>query len=140
MNKLKELRNQSERRQADIAEEAGLSREYLSALENGRKKLSIPAARSLAKVYGTSPWILLDLGIEEQDTILREEHESLVAEIEDLQKKHANEIFLKQKEIDSLTEQVAQLKHSLEFAETMCKMLQKQINLLQPNLSERENA
>lgn len=140
MSLLKEFRKKAGKRQADAAEEAGLTREYLSALENGKRKLSLSAARALARVYGTTTLALLGIDKDSETPIAQEHHDTSETEIDELKRRFANDIFLKQKEIDSLKQRLKQSEESLTMSQSMCKILQKQVDLLEKALADKENA
>lgn len=139
MTKLKTLREQSGRLQTDIASEVGISREYLSSLENGRRDLTRAMAEKLAALYGVSPAELLGYQLPEQKHVLGNDWSFLQNEKERLKQEHAQELQAAQEEADTWRSKYEDMKHSRDFAESMCEMLKKQVISLQEKLSEREN-
>jgi len=125
MSDLKEMRQQAGKTQTEFAESSGYSREYINALENGRRTLTRKAAEKLAPLYGTSPGALMGYENPGESKLLQEARDIHGAEIAALNKKHAEEVHALRKEIDSLTATVDQLRHSLSFAESMCEILKK---------------
>ena len=71
MTKLKSLREQTGRLQSDIASEVGITREYLSSLENGRRRLTRGLAEKLAEVYDVSPAELLGYPLPDPGRVLK---------------------------------------------------------------------
>ena len=58
----------------------------------------------------------------------------------DLEKReHARELQAKQAEIDRLSEEVARLRHDLDFTQSVCRQMMKQNNLQEDTLSDGEN-
>ncbi|MDI6907492.1 MAG: helix-turn-helix transcriptional regulator [Thermoanaerobacterales bacterium] len=51
-NRLRELRQQAELRQEDLAERVGVSRQTIISIENGRYNPSLVLAHRLARVFG----------------------------------------------------------------------------------------
>ena len=140
MSTLKDLRLDTGKTQEEIAEQTGYSREYINALENGRRTMSRGAAETLAPVYGTTAGELMGYVNAENRAILKEERDVHKAEMDELIRIHAEEIHAKQKEIDLLQAQVEQLNQSLTFAKSMCEILKKQLDILQRGPSNRENS
>ena len=139
MNTLKTLRIQSGRKQTDVAEEAGISREHLSALENGRHRLVPNRAERLAAIYGVSPADLMGYHMPEDARSMKEEMDSARARFEAREMEYARELQTKQAEIDRISEEVARLQHDLKFTQDVCSRLMKQNNLPEETLSEGEN-
>ena len=139
MNTLKKLRIQSGRKQTDVAEEAGISREHLSALENGRHRLAPEWAEKLAAIYGVSPADLMGYHMPEDARSMKEEMDSARARFEAREREYARELQAKQAEIDRLSEEVARLQHDLKFTQDVCRRLMKQNNLPEETLSDGEN-
>ncbi len=139
MNTLKKLRIQSGRKQTDVAEEAGISREHLSALENGRHRLAPERAEKLAAIYGVSPADLMGYHMPEDARSMKEEMDSARARFEAREREYARELQAKQAEIDRLSEEVARLQHDLKFTQDVCRRLMKQNNLPEETLSDGEN-
>ena len=139
MNTLKTLRIQSGRKQTDVAEEAGISREHLSALENGRHRLVPNRAERLAAIYGVSPADLMGYHMPEDARSMKEEMDSARARFEAREMEYARELQTKQAEIDRISEEVARLQHDLKFTQDVCRRLMKQNNLPEETLSEGEN-
>ena len=52
MNKLKEMRKKSGKRQIDVAKELGVSKCALWYYETEQRKLSLDMAKKIAKIYG----------------------------------------------------------------------------------------
>lgn len=50
INNLKQLREDKNMRQYDLAQKAGISRSYYTMIENGRKKPSPKVAKRIAKI------------------------------------------------------------------------------------------
>lgn len=50
INNLKQLREDKNMRQYDLAQEAGISRSYYTMIENGKKKPSPKVAKRIAKI------------------------------------------------------------------------------------------
>lgn len=139
MSKLQELRRESGRLQADIAEEAGISREYLSSLENGRNGLTRELAEKLARIYGVSPVEVLEYALPESDRRLKDDWEAARSRIERLKQDHARELQSKQLEIDSLKALLEQSRSSNTFAQSMCEQLLKQNEALSRRVEELES-
>ncbi len=139
MNNLKDLRKMSGKKQEDVAAEVGISREYLSALENGRQKLGRPLAERLAAFYGVSPVNLLGYWMPDVAGALKEEKDRSQARIDRLQEEFQREREILLAKIDSLQSRLDQALHSQEFAESMCETLKKQINSLQDRETDEEN-
>ena len=53
-NRLKVLRAERDWSQADLADQAGVSRQTINALETGKYDPSLPLAFKIAQVFGTS--------------------------------------------------------------------------------------
>ena len=138
-NNLKDLRKMSGRKQADVAAEAGISREYLSALENGRQKLGRSLAEKFAAIYGVSPADLMGYWIPDPDRSLRDERDSYKRQIERLKQDYAQQLQNKQLRIEALEQQLEQALHALAFAESVCDMLKLQINSKSDKGTEGEN-
>lgn len=51
-NKLKQLRAERDWSQAELAEELGVSRQTVNAIENGKYDPSLPLAFRIARVFG----------------------------------------------------------------------------------------
>lgn len=51
-NRLRDLRNQFNLRQEDLADKVGVSRQTIISIENGRYNPSLQLAQKLAKVFG----------------------------------------------------------------------------------------
>jgi len=51
-NKLRELRGMAGLRQEDLAEQAGVSRQTIISIENGRYSPSLPLAHKIARLFG----------------------------------------------------------------------------------------
>ena len=139
MNTLKDLRIRTGRKQADVAAEAGISREYLSALENGRHRLVRDLAEKLGAIYGVSPADLMGYHLPDDSRALKEEMNAYRSRLEAREREHASELQAKQAEIDRLTAEVARLHHDLDFTQDVCRRLMKQNNLPEDTLSEGEN-
>ena len=139
MNNLKDLRKMSGRKQADVAAEVGISREYLSALENGRQKLKRPLADKLAAAYGVPSDSLMGYWMPDIAFSLKEERDRFQARIGQLQEDFQRERERYLTRIESLEAQLEQACHSQAFAESMCEMLKKQINSLQEKETDMEN-
>ena len=101
MNILKDLRAQTGRKQADVASEAGISREYLSALENGRQRLVRDLAEKLAAIYGVSPADLMGYRLSEDTRILKDERDIYRSRLEAREREFARILQEKQAEIDA---------------------------------------
>ena len=140
MSILKDLRARTGRKQADVAAEAGISREHLSALENGRQRLVPDKAEKLAAIYGVSPADLMGYHLPDTARILKDERESFRSRIERMEADHAREIQAKQAEIERLTADVAQLRHDIDFLQSMCRQMMKQNNPQEDTASKGENA
>ena len=138
MSMLKDLRALSGRKQADVAAEAGISREYLSALENGRQRLVRDLAEKLAAIYGVSPADLMGYHLPDASRALKDEMDTYRSRYEAREKEHAGELQAKQAEIDKLTAEVARLRHDLKFTQDVCRRLMKQNNLPEDTLSDGE--
>ena len=140
MNILKDLRARTGRKQADVAAAAGISREYLSALENGRYRLVRDLAEKLAAIYGVSPADLMGYQLPDAARQLKDERDAYLKRIDQMKADHAREIQARQAEIDRLNAQVAQLRHDIEFFQSMCSQMIKQNNPLEDTASKGENA
>ncbi|MEW6016464.1 MAG: helix-turn-helix transcriptional regulator [Pseudomonadota bacterium] len=72
--KLRNLRAERGWTQAEVCRRTGLSRPYISQLENGRETPSAAALKELAGVYGTSLDFLLDTAqvVEDEELAPRE--------------------------------------------------------------------
>jgi len=64
--RLKKFPNR-EKKQFEIAAEAGISQTFLSQIEGGSKEPSIPVIKSLCKVYDVPPAILFWMAMEPND-------------------------------------------------------------------------
>ena len=128
MTTLQILRKQKGWLQVRVASEADISREYLSALENGRQKLTRQMAEKLADIYGVSPMELLGYQMPETLRSLKDERDSVLTEVDRLRKEHAQQIQTLQAENDALKDQIKSLRHELDFAQSVCKMLMKNNN------------
>ena len=140
MNKIKELREQTGKSQAEIAEEVGISRETMNAIENGRRNLVSRHLDSLSLALGASPVTIL--GYDSSDPaarILSDEHSGYEKKIKALREQHANEMQTKAKEISDLKDLLDQTRHSLKLAEEMNAMLQNQLKSLEKNTAVEEN-
>lgn len=140
MTKLKTLREQTGRLQSDIASEVGITREYLSSLENGRRSLTRGLAEKLAGVYDVSPAELLGYPLPDPGRILGNDWSFYQDEMDRLKREHAQELQAALEEAQTWKSKYEDMKHSRDFAESMCEMLKKQVISLQEKLSERENA
>ena len=138
MDILKNLRQTTGKTQEDIAEESGYTREYVNALENGRRKMSRSAADALAPVYGTTPAVLMGYQSESLP-LLREDRDARKAELDEIMRRHAEELQAKQKEIDDLQAKIARLEHDLDFAQSMGNILKMQLENRQSDPSTEEN-
>ena len=139
MNILKDLRAQTGRKQADVASEAGISREYLSALENGRQRLVRDLAEKLAAIYGVSPADLMGYRLSEDTRILKDERDIYRSRLEAREREFARILQEKQAEIERLNALVAQLRHDLDFTQSVCRQMMKQNNPQGDTVSEGEN-
>ena len=139
METLKQMREQTGRTQTDVAAQAGISREYLSSLETGRRPLSRNVAKRLAEIYGREVWEVLGIDASAETRALREEHKAVWGKLERLKEEHARELQAKQQEIDSLRAQLEEARHGRAFAESMCKMVLKQNNSGQDTGTDGEN-
>ena len=140
MTKLKTLREQTGRLQTDIASEVGITREYLSSLENGRRSLTRSLAEKLAAVYGVSPAELLGYQLPEREHVLENDWSFNQDAMDRLRREHAQELQAALEEAQTWKAKYEDMKHSRDFAESMCEMLKKQVISLEEKLSERENA
>ncbi len=139
MVNLQELRDQTGRLQQDVAEELGISREYLSKLENKKRKLTREMAEKMAALYQVSPAEILGYQMEDSSRELRDERDSFRDRLSRVRKEHARELQVKQNEIDALNKQVDQLRHDLEYMQSVCKMLLKKGNSPAEDPTDEEN-
>jgi putative transcriptional regulator len=66
--RLKEARERKGMTQADLARQAGVSRELINNVENGRKLMSLPHARAVARVLGVGlDWMVGTFETEESE-------------------------------------------------------------------------
>jgi transcriptional regulator with XRE-family HTH domain len=138
MTTLQILRDRTGRLQADIAAEVGISREYLSALEHEKRPLSRDMAEKLAKVYDISPAELMGYHIPDSERSLKNERDHIRLQLDRINEEHARELQAKQSEIDYLKEQNAQLRHDLEYMQSLCKMALNKSNSLPGAESDTE--
>ena len=139
MNSLKELREQSGRKQADVADEAGISREYLSILENGKARPSPKLAESLGGIYGVSPLVILGYPVSEADRTLRDERDLIWHRFERSKEEHARELQTLQARLSTLESENETLRKQLDFTQSVCKLLMKQSNSEEKTETEGEN-
>ncbi len=139
MSSLKELREQSGRKQLDVAAEAGISREYLSILENDRARPSSKLAERLASIYGVSPLVILGYPVAEADRTLRDERDLIWHRFERSNEEHAREIQAIQARLEAVESENETLRRQLDFSQSVCKMLMKQINSREESETEGEN-
>ena len=139
MATLKEMREQTGRTQADVASEAGISREYLSSLENGLRP-SRKLAERLAAIYGRPVAEVLGYYAEEGARELREDTAAGYGSITRIREEHERELQVRDREIDALRAQVDALQqeasslrvqledalHTRDFAQDTVRMLLKQ--------------
>lgn len=60
---LREIRKRSEKKQQDVADEAGISVAYMSMIENGSRLPTISVLKKISQVYGVPLPAILWLGI-----------------------------------------------------------------------------
>lgn len=123
MKTLKQLRLETGRKQEDVAEEAGIAREYLSRLENGKVRLSRDLAEVFAGIYKVSAAELMGFKVSEESRQLREDKEFLWGRYQEREAEHARELQEKQREIESLKELVKELRHRCEHDERVVMKL-----------------
>lgn len=67
--RLKEARNRKGLSQAELARRAGVSRELINNVENGRRLMSLPHARAVARALGVGvDWMLGTFENEDSET------------------------------------------------------------------------
>ena len=140
MNSLKELREQSGRKQVDVATEAGITREYLSILENGRGRPSPKLAERLAAIYGVPPWTVMGYAVPEESGSLQDERKQIWGRLEQSNEEHAREMQAKQREVDLLQARIERLQHDLDHSQAMLEMLMKKFNSLPIAVTDEENS
>ena len=59
------LRTCEESSQADFANKLGVSKQYLSALENNRKTVSVKQAQKFAQILGHSEQVFVELALQD---------------------------------------------------------------------------
>lgn len=140
MATLKEMREKTGRTQADVASEAGISREYLSSLENGHRHPSLKQAERLAAIYGRSVAEVMGLFAEDGSLALADGQGRVYGEIAHIREDHARELEARDREIDalrtrldavlqendSLRVQLEDARHTRDFAQDTVRMLLKQ--------------
>lgn len=129
MNKLKEIRERSGRSQAEVAREAGISRESFNALENGRTALYSRHLEPIAKALGVSlAEVVDDNPVLSDSGKLEDIHSYYAAKMTEMEEKYNRELAAKQKELDATRELLDSVKHSLHLTESIKAMLEKQLN------------
>jgi len=134
MNILRELRDQTGRTQIDVAEEVGISREYLCMLERGKCRLTRGMAEKLARIYGVSPGTLLGYQTPEQARTLKDERDLFRDRYDQARRDLAQERQAYQKRIEEMQAEIERLQQDLRFTQSICK------NLMAKNKSEEEQA
>lgn len=135
-NNIKSLRIQRGINQETLAEEIGISRESLSAMENGHTSLVNKHVEPLAKALSTTPMDVIGYQIPgEADRSLKDTHDRYKERIDRMQEDHERELQEKQRENDilkkeneSLRAQLESTKKALDRADYCIKMYEKQLN------------
>lgn len=84
--RIKELREISSLTQEELAVNAGISRNYISSIENGRYSPSIETLEKIAKVLDVSVIQILDNHVESMENRVQEEINRLTALFQDIPK------------------------------------------------------
>lgn len=143
MKTLKELRAETGRKQGDVAEQAGICREYLSRVENGKKPLSQKLAVRLGEIYHESPMYLMGFEDAAKDKELQEKWETRWGEMEKREAELLQEIQTLRQENEALKKENAELRHDRDYLESLFNKLVQQldkINSLKDTETDAENA
>lgn len=140
MANLKDLRDQTGRTQEDIAAEFGISRKYLSQLENNRRKPGRKLAETIAAFYHISPAELLGYRVEEMQRELLDERDSYKSRLERERHEHAREVQALQIEIDRLKKDNEDLKDNVKYLKKMGNYIMDHPNSSGEAKSEKEEA
>ena len=114
-------------------DEAGVAR--LQAILEGNRDL----AEKLAAIYGVSPADLMGYRLSEDTRILKDERDIYRSRLEAREREFARILQEKQAEIERLNALVAQLRHDLDFTQSVCRQMMKQNNPQEDTVSEGEN-
>lgn len=140
MNKLKEIRERLGKVQAEVAREAGISREAFNAIENGRTALVSKHLDPIATALGVSPIEVLGYDFTPlMQGHLEDLHNYYGEKIQKMEEEFNRERLAMQTELDHTRDMLSSVKHSLELSESINNMLEKQINSSEEGAEQKEN-